>query len=201
MRASGQSSPRWAGVDVGDRRKGFHVAAVDATGRSFAPVNLRTPAHVCDWLRDLGPEVIGLDSPLATAPVGHSAREGELRLRRTVCGIRWTPAADKLAGNPYYAWILHGLELAKLLRGVRRWHVIEVFPTASWTRWSGPRRGSRARWSQAALDSLGLSGLPASLGQDGRDAIAAAVTARQWSAGGTESFDGIVVPVERPEWF
>lgn len=78
--------------------------------------------------------------------------------------------------------------------------VIEVFPTASWTRWAGPRRGSRARWSQHALDSLGLSGLPARLGQDGRDALAAAVTARLWSAGATESFEEIVVPTERPTW-
>jgi predicted nuclease with RNAse H fold len=177
------------------------VAVVDATGHCAGPVNLRTPGEVRDWLRDLGPGVIGLDSPLATAPVGRSAREGERRLARSVCGIRWTPSAEKLDGNPYYAWILHGLELAALLRAARPWHVIEVFPTASWTRWSGPRRGSRARWSQAALDSLGLSGLPARLGQDGRDAIAAAVTARQWSAGGTESFEEIVVPVERPTWF
>jgi predicted nuclease with RNAse H fold len=200
MRASGESSNRWAGVDVGGRRKGFHVAVVDAAGHCTGPVNLRTPAEVRDWLAHLRPEVVGLDSPLATAPVECSAREGELRLARSVCGIRWTPPAEKLDGNPYYAWILHGLELAALLRAAGPWRVIEVFPTASWTRWAGPRRGSRAHWSQAALDALGLSGVPGRLGQDGRDAIAAAITARLWSASGTESFDEIVVPVERPEW-
>src|SRR2546430_11843098 len=48
-------------------------------------------------------------------------------------------------------------------------------PTASWTRWLGPRRGeSRARWSSRALASRHLRGVPSHLGQDGRDAIGAA---------------------------
>ncbi len=192
--------PCWAGVDVGGRRKGFHLAAVDAAGRCAGPVNLRTPAGVGDWLGTLGPRVVALDSPLATAPPGSSARLGELRLARSVCGIRWTPPADRLDGNPYYAWILHGMELARTLRRAGGWEVIEVFPTASWTRWAGPRGCSRARWSQAALETLGLSGLPRRLGQDGRDAIAAAVTARLWSAGATEAFEEIVVPTARPVW-
>jgi predicted nuclease with RNAse H fold len=196
----GATDQSWAGVDVGGRRKGFHAAAVDAAGRCVGPVNLATPQDVRDWLGALEPEVVGLDSPLATAPPGQNARQGELHLARAVCGIRWTPSADRLAGNPYYAWLLHGLELARLLRGAADWDVIEVFPTASWTRWAGPRRGTRAGWSQAALEALGLTGLPLRLGQDGRDAIAAAITARQWSAGATESFEEIVVPTERPTW-
>jgi predicted nuclease with RNAse H fold len=201
LRQSSTARPAcWAGVDVGATRKGFHAAAVDDHGRCVGPVNLGTPAAVRDWLRPLAPLVVALDSPLATAPQGRSARDGELRLARSVCGIRWTPHAERLAGNAYYAWILHGLELAELLRCSGSWEVIEVFPTASWTRWAGPRRGSRARWSQAALDSLGLSGAPARLSQDGRDAIAAAVTAQQWSAGATESFEEIVVPTSRPAW-
>jgi predicted nuclease with RNAse H fold len=198
MRSRDQSW--WAGVDVGGRRKGFHIAVVDETGRCSGPVNLRTPDAVCDWLRPLSPLVVALDSPLATAPPGQSARDGELRLARAICGIRWTPQTDRLDGNPYYAWILHGLELAERLRGGGDWEVIEVFPTASWTRWAGPRQGTRPRWSRAALESLGLSGVPPRLGQDGRDAIAAAVTARLWSAGKTESFEEIVVPTDRPAW-
>jgi len=205
MGGPGQSSrrigePCWAGVDVGGRRKGFHVAAVDGAGRCEGPANVPTPEGVLGWIRPLDPVVVALDSPLATAPPGRTARAGELRLARGVCGIRWTPPADRLAGNPYYAWILNGLALTRVLRAAAAWTVIEVFPTASWTRWAGPRRGSRAAWSRAALDSLGVSGLPLRLGQDGRDAVAAAVTARLWSAGATESFEEIVVPTEAPAW-
>src|SRR4051794_36046691 len=92
----GQSSPRWAGVDVGGRRKGFHVAAVDAAGGCLGSLNLRSPAKVGDWLTGVRPQVVGLDSPLATAPAGRNARDGELTLARAVCGIRWTPSAEKL---------------------------------------------------------------------------------------------------------
>src|SRR4051812_49956251 len=97
------ADPRWAGVDVGGRRKGFHVAAVDAHGRCAGPVNLPAPEAVRDWLDTLAPVVVGIDAPLATAPPGRAARDGELHLAREVCGIRWTPSAERLDGNPYYA--------------------------------------------------------------------------------------------------
>jgi predicted nuclease with RNAse H fold len=40
--------------------------------------------------------------------------------------------------------------------------VIEVFPTASWTRWHGKRgQQTRASWTRQALTALGLQGVPA----------------------------------------
>ena len=44
------------------------------------------------------------------------------------------------------------------------------------------------------LARLGLAGVPPRLSQDGRDAIAAAVTARLYDAGATDAFGDIVVP-------
>jgi predicted nuclease with RNAse H fold len=53
--------------------------------------------------------------------------------------------------SAYYAWIIEGLTLfdALVAHGVE---VIEVFPTASWTRWHG-KRGSRTRsaWTRQGL--------------------------------------------------
>src|SRR5207244_8879341 len=74
---------------------------------------------------------------------------------------------------------------------------VECFPTATWTRLAGPRgRRTRAAWSSHALAELGLAGVPAGLGQDGRDAIAAAVTARLLHDGRCERLGGeIAVPV------
>ena len=71
-----------------------------------------------------------------------------------------------------------------------------VFPTASWTRWFG-KRGSRSRatWTRQGLTALGLEGIPVRTNQDQRDAIAAAMTARQHSAGMTEAIGDIVVPL------
>jgi hypothetical protein len=74
--------------------------------------------------------------------------------------------------------------------------VIECFPTASWTRWTGKRTSllTRSAWSRAALAELGIDGVPARTNQDHRDAIAAAVTARTHAKGRTEQFGEIVVP-------
>jgi predicted nuclease with RNAse H fold len=76
--------------------------------------------------------------------------------------------------------------------------VIEVFPTASWTRWYG-KRGllSRAAWSRLGLAGLGLEGVPTRTTQDQRDAVAAAMTAHQYSQEMTEPIGDIVVPAGR----
>ena len=76
--------------------------------------------------------------------------------------------------------------------------VIEVFPTASWTRWHGKRGAqTRAAWTRQGLAALGLESVPARTNQDQRDAIAAAVTARQHSLALTETMGEIVVPAGR----
>jgi predicted nuclease with RNAse H fold len=81
---------------------------------------------------------------------------------------------------------------------MRQVNVIEVFPTASWTRWHGKRgHRTRAAWSLEALAELGLEGIPSRTNQDQRDAIAAAVTARQYTSGMTETIGEIVVPADR----
>jgi predicted nuclease with RNAse H fold len=58
--------------------------------------------------------------------------------------------------SAYYAWIVEGLLLFDALapRGVE---VIEVFPTASWTRWQGARGiRTRSAWSKQGLVRIGL---------------------------------------------
>jgi hypothetical protein len=99
--------------------------------------------------------------------------------------------------SAYYAWIIEGLALFDAL-AVRVTEVTEVFPTASWTRWHG-KRGPRTRsaWTRQGLAALGLDGVPARTNQDQRDAIAAAVTARQHTHALTETIGDIVVPVSR----
>jgi predicted nuclease with RNAse H fold len=165
----------YAGVDVGGRRKGFHLAVVDE--RSV--VLLQRCATPDDVVAALPPvRAVAIDAPRALG-----VRPEERRLAREICRIRWTPA--ETGGDPYYEWIEHGLELYELLPDA-----IEVFPTASLTRWVGPRLGSRAAWSTTALAGW----LPPRSNQDERDAIAAALTAREHDEGRTESYGAIVVP-------
>ena len=197
----------WAGVDVGGRRKGFHVALIDdrkVLRVLTRPARLLEPDDAVRWL-EAGPRpaLVGVDCP-CTLDDG-IRRDAERRLAREVCGLRYTPTPDSLAAqrarpgqaSRFYEWIEQGLALyAALARAGLP--AIECFPTASWTRWYGPRNGTRrAAWSTRALAGLRLRGVPPGLGQDGRDAIAAAVTAREHGRGATEGFGDIVVPRRR----
>src|SRR5262249_21248249 len=156
-------------------RKGFHVAAVDDGRLVHGPVNVGSVADTVELLESLSPVVVGIDSPCGPAPPGARSRAGERELAAAVCGIRYTPDVGTIAaGAAYYDWVRHGFQLYDALAGVQGvgWRVVEVFPTAAWTRLHGPR-GSvpRGAWSAAALTSLGVDGLPRRrLGQDDRDA-------------------------------
>ena len=178
----------WLGVDVGGPRKGFDVALIDDDAvRVLARLDRDGVVALAAAER---PAVIGIDSPCSVAPAGATSRADERALARAVCGIRWTP--DRLDG-PYYSWVVEGLRLYAALAG----HVvIEVFPTASWTRWLGPRGSeTRASWTRRGVAALGLDGVPDRTNQDQRDAIAAAVTARAYSRGQTDAFGEIIVPM------
>lgn len=62
--------------------------------------------------------------------------------------------------SAYYAWILEGLALFDAL-AAHDVEVIEVFPTASWTRWYGKRSPrTRAAWTRHGLQPLGLAACP-----------------------------------------
>jgi predicted nuclease with RNAse H fold len=191
---------RWAGVDVGGRRKGFHVALVDGRRVLAGPRQLPTPADVAAWLAEWKPCLVGVDAPRV---LGDDAVrfESERRLAREVCHLRYTPTRAALEyqrttrAPKYYEWIEHGLELYAALAAAGL-DAVECFPTAAWTRWLGPRNGvPRALWSARALRGLRLTGVPDGLGQDGRDAIGAAMAAWALHAGCAERFGDIVVPI------
>lgn len=186
----------WAGVDVGGKRKGFDVAVIDDRQVLVLQGGL-TCRQVVELLVENRPAVIAIDSPCCSAPAGYTARDGELQLARSICGIRWTPDERRLHASAYYAWILEGRALFGAL-AAHGFAAIEVFPTASWTRWHGGRGPrTRAAWTRQGLSALGLDNVPARTNQDQRDAIAAAMTARQHSLGMTETMGEIVVPAGR----
>ncbi len=150
--------------------------------------------QVMAFVEDVRPALVAIDSPKRCAPDGQRTRVDERRLSREICGIRWTPDAEHVHAGAYYAWIVEGLRLYESLARMKV-EAIEVFPTASWTRWLGKRGArTRSRWSSEGLQALGLEGAPARSNQDQRDAIAAAITARLHTRGGTETIGEIVVP-------
>ena len=184
----------WAGVDVGGERKGFDVAVVDSTAVVELWSGLRVD-EVVARLDAVGPDLVAVDSPRGFARPGERIRDDEREfLRARICGIRATPDEQTVRdeSRAYYGWVRHGLRLYEALAGGP---VVECFPTASWTRWGGPRQGrDRAIWSQSVLDAFGLAGTERVRTQDERDAVAAALTAREHDHGVTQSYGGIVVP-------
>jgi predicted nuclease with RNAse H fold len=190
------------GIDVGGRRKGFHACAMRGEEIVAGPEQLADVASAVEWVTALAPATVALDSPKTCAPDGESSRADERELARAVCGIRWTPERSRLAGNSYYEWVEHGLELYDALAaaGLDRERLIEVFSTAAWTIWAGLRAGRpRGEWSANALADLDLDGLPSRhLTQDDRDAVAAALVARLHTEGRTKAYGEIIVPAGPP---
>lgn len=187
---------RWLGVDVGARRKGFDIALVDDRRLLTLAGGLDRQA-VVECVVTERPAIVAIDGPRRCAPDGQSTRDDERRLAREICGIRWTPDQTRVRASAYYAWVVEGLALFDGLAELGS-STIEVFPTASWTRWHGARGArSRSDWTREGVAALGLHGVPRRTNQDQRDAIAAAVTARQHSRGETETIGDIIVPAGR----
>lgn len=194
--AARRSARVWAGIDVGGRRKGFHLAVVDGACLVDGPVRLRGVHEVVNQLSGWRPTLVGVDSPRVPAPAGARSRPCERVFAAAgICSLRYTPDRRAIASNPYYEWIAQGLALYEALSEAGL-SAIECFPTASWTRWLGPRRAEpRAAWSGRALARLALRGVPPRMSQDDRDAIGAALTARAHDAGRSEVYGDIVVPL------
>ncbi len=185
----------WAGVDVGGRRKGFHLALVDEQRLLAGPVRAAAVEEAVRLIAAWAPRLVAVDGPCAPAPDGFLSRAEERALARAVCGIRYTPDRARLAAGRYYEWVRNGLALYDALAaaGIA---TVECFPTASFTRFAGGRgRRTRAAWTRAALAASGLAGLPRRMSQDGRDAVAAALTARSYDLGRAERVGAIVVPL------
>ena len=184
------------GVDVGGRRKGFDVALLDDRDMA-ALIRGQDREAVVELVSIHQPALVAVDSPRSCAPEGHSTRECERELNTSICGIRWTPDRKRVDADPYFAWIVEGLALYAALAAADV-PVIEVFPTASWTRWHGPRGPlTRAAWTHDGLTRLRMSSVPERTNQDQRDAIAAAMTAQQHTRGLTQEIGEIVVPAGR----
>jgi predicted nuclease with RNAse H fold len=185
-------------VDVGGKRKRFDVAVIDEE-RLVALRDHVDVAGVLDLVVVYEPRLVAIDSPRCFAAEGQTSRDGERRLARNVCGIRWTPD-EQHAQGAYYEWIHEGLALYEALAAARGIDFIEVFPTASWTRWLGPRGSqTRGNWTRTGLSDLGLSGLPGRTNQDQRDAIVAAVTGREHTRGHTDAYGEIIIPRDRDQ--
>lgn len=190
------SVERFAGVDVGGPRKGFDVAILEGS-KVIELLRGQGVDEAAGAITAAGAVVVGIDSPCSCAAPGEKSRPGERRLAREICPIFFTPDEETVrSGNPFYRWVVEGLALyAALAREAPAAEAVEVFPSAAWTVWAGPREGRpKSEWSRKALRSTGVSGLPGRSSQDARDAVGAALVARAHWHGETADYGGIRVP-------
>ena len=179
----GENQGPWAGVDVGGRRKGFHLAVIE--GDRVTELDHYPDAQtLAARLVELKPQAVGIDSPSEWAPEGEKSRPVERDFaRKKICGIRYTPDLATAQAHPgtYYEWIFNGMELwdALCVHPHFEGRLFEVFPTASWTIWHGPRGGRRREeWSHEALLALPLQLPDLMWTQDLRDAVGASFTVK-----------------------
>src|SRR5437899_446559 len=129
----------WIGIDVGGRRKGFHVAVVDDDLR-LVELMQTDEAKVLTRLPSARVRMVAVDAPAEWAPPGERSRPCERTFARSrVCGIRFTPdeATAARRADGYFEWIECGLDLWARLRQLDI-PVDEGFPTASGTAWLRP---------------------------------------------------------------
>src|SRR4051812_36855996 len=106
---------RWLGVDVGGKKKGFDVAAIDDR-RLLALAGRLDRAKVLSLIEQARPTIVAIDSPRTCAPSGQTTRDGERELvAKDICHIRWTPDETQVYARPYFAWVVEGLALYEAL--------------------------------------------------------------------------------------
>lgn len=175
------------------------MALVAASGLRGTVQRARSVDEAVALLAAAAPALVAVDCPCTPAADGELSRPDERAVARAVCGIRYTPDAATVhgprpKGDDFYGWIKHGLALYAALEAAGL-ATVECFPTASWTRWGGPRASrGRGAWSGQVLASLAVPGVPGRLNQDERDAVGAALTARAVVLGDAELIGRIAVP-------
>ena len=191
---------------MGGKKKGFHLAVVERNRVIFPgdrAGRAKDAQALVRLLESFQPCCVAVDAPRAPAEEGERTRACERAFARAgICRLFWTPSRSAIDANRFYAWMQRGFELYAALAAAGL-PAVECFPTASWTVWGGPRRGvARSTWSRRILenltDGLGLKAPLDELGQDSRDAVGAALTARAHELGRTRCFGDLVVPLAEP---
>ncbi len=101
------------GVDVGGRKKGFHAVALH-DGQFFDKLHSCTAEAVVAWCRDMDASAVGVDAPCAWSLTG-TRRPCERELAAIGVQAFATPSVATGQCHPFYAWMVNGAELFRLL--------------------------------------------------------------------------------------
>lgn len=120
--------PRFAGIDVGGSKKGFHVALLNPmTGFEWVRGINRAEDVLAELAQIQDLRVVAIDCPPKAQIVGPETRLSERDLHRAGFHIQWT----RRAPMPPQEWMENGENLWKTLgEGLAQVQIVETFPTA-----------------------------------------------------------------------
>jgi hypothetical protein len=179
------------GVDVGGRRKAFDVAVVE--GRSL--IGLRERQSVDDvvaWVASVKPSVVAIDSPRsAPRPAGPTGRRKRMSAMRSAASGGRPRAPNSKAIPTTSGSSRDCVSMTRSRPSRSKWSSASPRPpgragTGRATVAAGPR--GRAKRSPRSNSRGGVTN------QDKRDAIAAALTARDYDHDCFDAFGDIIVP-------
>jgi len=99
------------GIDVGGRKKGFHVVAL-CSGSYQGHYSSRDAVEIFDWCQSLKACAVGVDAPCRWSSAGRSRFvERELLGRGIGCFSTPTKARALEHGGNYFGWIFCGMEI------------------------------------------------------------------------------------------
>jgi predicted nuclease with RNAse H fold len=101
------------GVDVGGAKKGFHAVAL-REGQFLGKFHACTAEAVVAWCTDMEASTVGVDAPCAWSLTGRR-RPCERELAGLGIQAFATPCLATGHCHPFYAWMLNGAELFRLL--------------------------------------------------------------------------------------
>ena len=176
---------RSLGVDVSVRR-GLDVVCLEDVAEPFALRSDVSPEALPGIIRELGPDVVAIDSPPAWG-AGGGSRRAEQELRRLGIQSYGTPSDPRKGDSAFYAWMKVGFRAFAACagagfplyrRGDGRGHAMEVFPHASAVVLGGclpPAAVPKHTWRASVLRAQGI-GVSALRTADLIDAALAALT-------------------------
>lgn len=119
---------RFAGIDVGGSRKGFHVAVLDPSKGYEWVRGIHRAEDILAELEQIGDlQGVAIDCPPKAQISGPETRLSERHLHRAGYHIQWT----RRPTHEPQEWMENGENLWKTLReGLPQVQIVETFPTA-----------------------------------------------------------------------
>ena len=104
---------KFAGIDVGGKKKGFHLVGLSEYG-SLQSRHVLTPEDAALAVKSWGVHVVAVDAPMSWAAVGRS-RVSEQKLEFFGIHCFKTPCESVARDRPFYDWVRNGLALYDVL--------------------------------------------------------------------------------------